>query len=193
MCVCVCVRACVRVCVWTCKIKNNEWMICPVHKHVRTHTQEMNNNYTSGKWCDMNKTDSLVRQMNVEEVNIESPKRLKKITIAQTVSLWVSVLCLLLASDSSETVQVIIIQFGTVTASDIIMHHVLIILTLTFVQGHTDLNNENKCLIISETVQTMPIKFAVKIVRLKVYMIFSQSDDIAVHSRWHCVSNLTSV
>ena len=29
----------------------------------------------------------------------------------------------------------------------------------------------------------MPIKFAVKIVRLKVYIIFSQSDDLDLHSR----------
>ena len=34
------------------------------------------------------------------------------------------------------------------------MHRVLIILTLTFIQVHTDLNQEdNKCLIISETIQ----------------------------------------
>ena len=80
------------------------------------------------------------------------------------------------------------------------MHHVLIILTLTFVQGHTDIriditvmvdwalkinwalkiqlsiylsdrNTENnKSFIISETIQAIPIQFAVKIVRLKVYM-----------------------
>ena len=47
-----------------------------------------------------------------------------------------------------------------------------------------DFNLENKkCLIISETLQAIPIKFAVKIVRLKVYVIFSQSDDLALHSR----------
>ena len=34
-----------------------------------------------------------------------------------------------------------------------------------------------------ETVQAMPIKFAVNIVRLKVNIICSQSDDIDVHSR----------
>ena len=45
--------------------------------------------------------------------------------------------CLSLTSDSSETIKVTIIKFGTVTASDMIMHHVLIILTLTFIQGHT--------------------------------------------------------
>ena len=51
--------------------------------------------------------------------------------------------CLSLASDSSETIEVIIIQLGTMTASDIRMHHLLIILALTFIQGHTDLNHEN--------------------------------------------------
>ena len=59
-----------------------------------------------------------------------------------------------LAGDSSETVEVIIIKLGTVTASDVVMQHVLIILTLTFIHGYTDLNGENnKCSIISETVQ----------------------------------------
>ena len=44
------------------------------------------------------------------------------------------------------------------------MHHVLIVLTVTFIQGHTDRNHENNtCLIISETIQAMSIKFAVKI------------------------------
>ena len=32
---------------------------------------------------------------------------------------------------------------GMVTASDMRMHHVLIILTMTVIQGHTDLNHEN--------------------------------------------------
>ena len=62
-----------------------------------------------------------------------------------------------------------IIKLGMVTASDMRMHH--IILTLTIIQSHADLNNENnKCLIISETIQVMPIKFAMKIVQLKVYL-----------------------
>ena len=79
--------------------------------------------------------------------------------------------CVSLASDSSETVAVIIVKLGTETASDMGMHSVLIILTLTFIQGHTDLNHENnQCFIISETIQGMPIKFAVKIVRLNAYM-----------------------
>ena len=55
------------------------------------------------------------------------------------------------------------ISFDTVTAS-VTRIYVLIILTVTFIQGHTDLNHENnKWLIISETIQAMPIKFAVKI------------------------------
>ena len=51
--------------------------------------------------------------------------------------------CLSLASNSSETVKVIVIKLGTVTASDMRIHHMLIILTLTFIQGHIDLNGEN--------------------------------------------------
>ena len=58
-----------------------------------------------------------------------------------------------------------------VTASDVVMHHMLIILTMTFILGHTDLNHDNnKCLIISKTIQAMPIKRAVMVVWLKVYM-----------------------
>ena len=61
-------------------------------------------------------------------------------------------------------------QTGHGNCSDKLMHHMLII--LTFIQGHTDFNHENnKCLIISETVQTIPIKFVVKIVWL--YNLFS--------------------
>ena len=61
--------------------------------------------------------------------------------------------CVSLASDSSETIEVMIIKLGTVTASDMLLHHVLIILTLTFIQGNTDVNHENnKGLIISETI-----------------------------------------
>ena len=41
-----------------------------------------------------------------------------------------------IASDSSETIKVIIIKLGTIIASDMRMHHMLIILTLTFIQGH---------------------------------------------------------
>ena len=83
-------------------------------------------------------------------------------------------MCLSLASHSSETIK-FIIKLGTVIATDMGMHHVLIIFNLTFIQGRIDLNHENnKCSIISEIVQGMPITFPVKIVRLKVYLIFSQ-------------------
>ena len=46
---------------------------------------------------------------------------------------------------------------------------------LNFIQCHTDLTHENnKCLIISETIEAMPIKFAMKIVRLKFYVTISR-------------------
>ena len=64
------------------------------------------------------------------------------------------------------------------TASDISMHYVLIILILIFIQGHTDLNHENnKC---SETVKAISIEFAVKIDRQYAHC---QSDVIDLHSR----------
>ena len=80
--------------------------------------------------------------------------------------------CLSITSDSSETIEVITIRLGMVTASDMRMQRMLIILTLTLIQGHTDINHGNsQCSMILETFQAMPIKFAVKIVRLKVYHI----------------------
>ena len=63
-------------------------------------------------------------------------------------------MCLYLASDSSETIEVIIVKLGTVrTSSNVKMHHVLIIITFTFIQGRqADFNHENnQCSIISET------------------------------------------
>ena len=72
--------------------------------------------------------------------------------------------CLSLGSDSSESIKAIITKLATVTASDMGLHHGLNMLTLTFVQCHIDLNRKNnKCSIISKTVQTMLIKFTVKI------------------------------
>ena len=96
------------------------------------------------------------------------------------------VVCLSSASDSSETIEVTIMKLYTVTAtaSDMGKHHVLIIWTLIFIQGHTDLiHKNNKCSIISETVPTNVYHFAVKRVRLKVCKICSQSDDLALYSR----------
>ena len=71
-----------------------------------------------------------------------------------------------LASDSSETVEVIIVNLDRVTASGMGIHHVVLTLTRpAYNEGHRDLNHENnKCLIISETIQAMPTTFAVKIV-----------------------------
>ena len=74
--------------------------------------------------------------------------------------------CVFLTSDSSKTIQVITIKLGTVTASDMRMHHILLMtLTLTFILGHTGLNRGNyKGSIISKAVQAIPIKVAVKLV-----------------------------
>ena len=70
--------------------------------------------------------------------------------------------CMSLASDTSESIEVIIIKL------DMLMHYVLIILTLAFIQGHTDLNRENnKCLIVLKTDQAICITFAAQIVLLK--------------------------
>ena len=61
--------------------------------------------------------------------------------------------CVSLASDSSEAIEVIVVKLDTVTASDMALHHVLIILTLTFTQNHTDLNHKiNQWSIISEII-----------------------------------------
>ena len=64
---------------------------------------------------------------------------------------------------------------------------------LTFIQGHPDLNHEdNKCLIISESIQAMPIKFAVKIVGLKVYMTNDSPMTLTFIEGRKYVSNLTT-
>ena len=46
------------------------------------------------------------------------------------------------ASDSSETIEVIIIKRGMVTSPDTVLYHVLIILRVTLIQGHANLNHE---------------------------------------------------
>ena len=71
------------------------------------------------------------------------------------------------------------------------MHHVLIILTLTVIQGHADLDHEIiKCLIISATIQAMAIKFAAKIHRLKLYMTIASPMTLTFILDHKCVSNL---
>ena len=72
---------------------------------------------------------------------------------------------------------------GTVTASGMRMHHVLILLTLTFIQGHTYLNNENnKMFDYFRNCSSNPhdMKFAAKTDRLKVYIIFTRSNDLTL-------------
>ena len=44
--------------------------------------------------------------------------------------------CLSVVRDSSEIIEVTIIKLGTVIAIDMGMHHVLIVLTLTFILDH---------------------------------------------------------
>ena len=78
-----------------------------------------------------------------------------------------------LASDSLEAVDIIIVvKRGMVTASVTRMRHVLIRLTLTFIQGHTDRNHQNnECFDYSRNYsKAMPITFAVRIVRLNCYI-----------------------
>ena len=54
--------------------------------------------------------------------------------------------------------------------------------------SHTYVNHENiKCLIISETIQAILIKFAVKIVRLKVYMTIASSMILIFTQGHQCV------
>ena len=96
--------------------------------------------------------------------------------------------CVSIASDFSETIKVINMARW--------LHRVLNILTLTYIQCHTDLYHENnKCQIISETVQAMHTKLYVKRVRPQVYNILSQSDDLALSSikLTTAVSNLTKI
>ena len=62
----------------------------------------------------------------------------------------VSVSGLCVASHISDTNEVTVIKFDTVIASVTRMLRVLIVLALTFIEGHTYLNHENnECSIIS--------------------------------------------
>ena len=80
-----------------------------------------------------------------EQFNVDDPE---SVCISLCVSVSVSVVCVCdtvsLTSNYSETVEIIITKPGTVTASDASSHHVLILLTLTFIQGLTYLKHENK-------------------------------------------------
>ena len=102
-------------------------------------------------------------------------------------------MCVSLTSDSSEIFEVIIVKLSTLIASVMGMHHVLVILTLAFIQGHTDRNHENnKGLIISETIHDLPIKFSVKIVRLKVCTIIANLKTMTFIQGHKGISNWTS-
>ena len=73
--------------------------------------------------------------------------------------------------------------------------HVLIISTsLIFIQanqGHIYLSHENnKYLIIAEAIKAMPIKFAVKTVRLKVHITIASQMTLTFIQGYKCVSNL---
>ena len=111
-------------------------------------------------WPCSKRTSVLVFKV-FEKVNIDEDRLSMYVCVSLSVCLYLYV-----ASHILETSEAMAIKFETATASVARIQHVLIILTLTFIQGHTDLDHEiNKCSIISETVQAMPIMFAVKIVR----------------------------
>ena len=64
------------------------------------------------------------------------------LSVCRSVCLYVCLpaclsVCVSLASGSSETAEVIIIKLDMVTASDMVMHYGLTILTVTFIQSHT--------------------------------------------------------
>ena len=71
------------------------------------------------------------------------------------------------------TVQVTFVKLGMVTASDKGLHQVLIILTLSFIQGHTDLHHENnKCSF-----------FNFKLIRSKTSVRNVKADFLSVNKR----------
>ena len=74
----------------------------------------------------------------------------------------------------SEIVEVIIVKLDTVTASDVRMHHVLIVLTSPSSKVTQIEIMREKSLIISKTIQATPIKFTVKTVRVKVCVTICQ-------------------
>ena len=121
------------------------------------------------------------------------PSSFRPVFILSLSTLKTNNMCLSLASNSSETVKVTFIKFSTATASDMGMHHVLIILTLTFIQGQTDLNHENnKCSILSVTIKAKSIKFAVKRVRPKFYTTNASLMTLTFIQCHEYVSNLTT-
>ena len=74
-----------------------------------------------------------------------------------------------------------------------LMHHMLIVLTCTSIQGNRDLNHENNQMVdYFRNYKAMSIKFAVKIVRLKVYMTVASLMTLTFIQGHKRVSNLTT-
>ena len=64
------------------------------------------------------------------------------------------------------------------------MHDIIIIIIIII---------NNKCSIISDCFQAMPVTFAVNIVRLGVYIIFASPMTLTITQGHNCVSTLTNV
>ena len=121
-----------------------------------------------------------------------SDKDFEKVNTAEAISHVCLCVCLSVASHISETSETIALIFDTVIATVMIMHRVF--MAFTFTQGHTDLNHENnKCSIIPETAQAIPIKFAVKIIRLKADMTFASPMTLTFTQSHNCASNVIKI
>ena len=92
----------------------------------------------------------------------KAKQTLRKITETKSVCVYLCV-CVCVPGPRKRFLEVI--KFGTVTASENASHVKYIDLDLR--------SRYAKCLIISESFQAMPITFAVKIVRIKIYVICS--------------------
>ena len=80
----------------------------------------------------------------------------------------------------------VIIKLRKVAASDMRMRHVLIILTVTFIQGHTDLNHENSNIIYVRLFQkhlTNAHHVCCEDSPTKGLYKLCQSDDLDLHAR----------
>ena len=137
---CVCVRACVCLCV--CAFPTSFVQIVQEVKTICIHNRSD---------CQRSKTKDQITQELGYNMNgfpffffFLTHNILKRLTQTRPsiVCLFVCVcVCLSVASHISETTKAIAIKCDTVTASAMRMHHVLIILTLALVQGHTDLSH----------------------------------------------------
>ena len=97
--------------------------------------------------------------------------------------------CLSVASHISDTSEAIAVTFDTVAASVMRLHRVLIILTLTFIQGHTDSNHENnKCDYFRKCSSSNPHQVCCEDRPTKGLHDQCQSDDLDLQGH-KCVSN----